>query len=201
MNDEQAIEYISDKLEKKKRKNELWLDTRSFLRYMRNIQKGDWSIYVQEYEERYISNLNKKLKVEEQIIMEERRVLVRLSQDYQVVEVEVGGIDTTIDFEREKEWALSEARGILAQIPSSGTKATTPTNYQKQTKTNEQVSYKTGKVSLQDLTIGQGSAKQKEFLVDGINKGFFTLQEINAIEQYEQVSEYVSKFFSLNKKK
>ena len=170
MNDERAFEYIKDKLHKKDKKMDEWLEKRALLRYIRALDKGDWSYYVPELEDKYIENKLNKIEKEE-IIEMEKRILIRVTKDYQVVEVEVSNLANDYEYEQEKQWALQEARETLAQLPSSTTKTVSKDTYKKETKNNEQPRYTSGKVTIDNLTISQGSAKQKDFLVQGINKG------------------------------
>ena len=130
-------------------------------------------------------------------------VLVRLTKDYQVAEVGVEEIDNERDFEYARNFARTQAESLLdSYAVEDKPKASTQT-YTKQYSPNTQGKPQppVGKVTLGDILVSHGSDKQKGFLVDGINKGYFTLEAINSCQTYQDVSNYVKKFFEMNKKK
>lgn len=205
MNELDVIEEFEKKVNLKRESELKKLEQKSFNKYVYNIRNGYWCDYVFEYENKLREEREKKnMKVEDLSNMTERKVEIRLSRDYNVASVEVSGIDSVLEFEQEKEWALQEARDIWNQLPDSSKKQSNYTSkqtYQKNTQSQERISKGSGTVTIDDITITDGSPKQRDFLVQGINKGFFTLDEINSIPDYKGVSDYVSKFFQLNSKK
>jgi len=185
-------------------------------------KRGIYSIMVDEWDkfelekQRYDIQKIKENEYEGEMIMSERRVLVRLSKAYNVVEVEVTDV-LPVDFEEESQWAKNECINLLNQLPDEGFGKGTPTKqYTPKSYTKEKAPYKphqaqapSSKVSRNDITLtskdqdpqnGFGSEKQFGFLVQGINKGIFTLQQVNSCRNYGDVGDLTKEFFAKNKR-
>ena len=155
--------------------------------YIRNKKRGDYSIIIQEWdefqEEREIQNKNK-----EEIYMSERRVLVRLSRDYQVVEVEVSNIEDRNDFAVDKDWAKSECERLLNEVtnvPNATPKKTTAKEYvEKQEGTKKPLN---GVYTAEHLTTKFVVRGQIGVAVKGLNEGRYTIEQVNALSSFDEM--------------
>lgn len=151
----------------------------------------EWDAFELEREEYKIKKGEKE--------MAKFRMIVRLSKDFNNAEIGIEDAETVEELLSYEEWMKSKVQQLVEQLPTykkeNPVKNYTPKQYVQEKTQN----FTNKKVTLSDLRISQGSEKQKKFLVDGINKGYFTLDAINRIETYQQVSEYVKDYFSRGK--
>jgi hypothetical protein len=159
--------------------------------YLDNKRKGDMSIVVDEWDlyEEQISEQNKQKNKEkgtmcqEEINMSEKRVLVRLSRDYNVAEVEVTNIESIEDFNSHKEWALSQAKGLLDSY-SDTPKHIEPKVYveavQNATKPSDGV-YTKEHITTKFLKGGQINIALK-----ALNSGRVTIDQVNNLQSWDE---------------
>lgn len=165
--------------------------------YNHYFDKGKNEYYVQEFEDIKLKKLKEKRKK-----MPKKRVEVRLSKNFNVVVIESDEIFDDAEFALESEICFREAERIINMMPEKPYGETALKQTDKKTivnkaqyNQNKKPQSQSGRVSIQDITTQHGSAKQHGFLVQGINKGLFTLEQVNDAPDYNTISEMVSQFF------
>lgn len=170
-----------------------------YKRYITNKRKGDYTYMVDEWDkfelerERHKINDMEDNKIKGEVIMSKSRVLVRLTKNYNVVEVERSEISDANDFVIYKQWAFDEAYETLQQIPDSGfstPRAVEPQQYVKETKPVKPYEPKPKGAFVTKADINPGvrlSDGQKGVAVKRINKGELTLEQVNSIQNYDEV--------------
>jgi hypothetical protein len=201
---DKVVEAIKERIKNKDTYYWNTVKQRASAYYSLNVAKGDWSSYVKEYEDILKLKIMKKKK-EVQTMDFKKRVLIRLSKDYQVVEVEVEGMETENDYQLEKEWALQEARGLINSI--GGTPPTPKKEYVNNYVKKENTEYKTGKVTEEDIKSATkfcGKGKQPSLLAQGVNNGLFTMDDIKAMDGWKDeptgLQTLIKKVFASGKK-
>ena len=173
--------------------------------YKERLKNGDWSVTVPEWDDELMSSLwdeyeqaisddLKKLKIEGEIKIMEKRVSVRLSKDSHSVEVEYSGILDSEDFKELSLGALGEAKNLIQLTPTelksnksvstNGTKKS-PKDYVKKDFEPKEPTYmkKRDKVSASDITTHYLKGGQIQYGVNKINKGELTLDQVNNIPE------------------
>jgi ribosome-binding factor A len=137
------------------------------------------------YEEQIIASIKQNNEIEKEIIiMSKKRVLVRLSKDYNVAEVEVSEIDNVNDFHAEAGWAIEQAKGILKSYGEKEVVRTTPTEYVKAT----QVATKpaNGVYTLAHITTKFLKGKQFDYALKGLNAGKIDIDALNNAQNWQE---------------
>ena len=112
--------------------------------------------------------------------MSERKVRYQLSRDYQVVEVEVSGIENQNDFAFEKDWAMNEAKRLLDEV--CGTPSTPRPIVSKETYVEKKEYSKkpaNGVYTKEHITTKFLKGRQWEFALKGLNEGKIDIDKLN----------------------
>lgn len=173
-------------------------------KYLKDKRNGGVSMVVDEWDE--FEKYRDEVKIEEIIKRGEDEmkfnVLVRLTKNYNVAEFSATDCETVEDVEYAKNFCRTQAEGLLSSYALDGATASKET-YTKQTYPTQPAQARTpqGKVTVKDITTQHGTSKQHGFLVQGINKGILTLEQVNNAPDYDTISGLVSEFFAKNKRK
>lgn len=192
---DEGVIHIREEFQKfklKKWNNKVGYAKRHYYKRKRN---GDYSIVIDEWDEFELLQLREKnKKIEGEILMSERRVLVRLSKAFNNVEVEVSGIESSEQFLSEKEWAKAEAFSLINALPdeqlgSKPAKKYTPKQYTKEytEPVAPQIQHPTANATRQDITTKFLKGGQFNIALTKINKGELTLQQVNAISSWDEM--------------
>jgi len=188
------VEEIQARMEQKDRSYNIRLQARASAHYSLQIQKGNWTYYVEEYEEKIRERLSASRG---ETNMSERNVLVRLSKDYQVVEVASTGITSDIEYEQERQFCLNQARELINQV-GNVEKQVTKKDYQEAYAPKETKDY--SKPSTQ-MNTRFAKGKQIGILQGGIDKGVITLEEVNGMQSWDDCQTLIGRVFASGKKK
>jgi len=189
----------------KKKKESKW---KRKLRYARNHylsmkKRGVYSVIVDEWDTfeleklRYEENtkesgIESKTRIPRgEIIMSERKVLVRLSKAFNNVEVEVNGIESKEEFTYESEWAKAEAFNLINALPDTQLGKSTPSTPKSYTRdytapaaSNQQATGE--RVVAQDITTKFLKGKQVDHALKLINKGKLSIQQVNGLQSWDE---------------
>ena len=131
------------------------------------------------------------------------RTVVRLSKNYNVVEVEASELDTPKEAEDMAVYLQAQAVNMLNQIPDDGygngkaqskpkgkPKQYTNNNYPPKT---QQPKYTNSSYTANDISWnGQfGSPKQVNMFVKGLNDGKLDINDVNNIQDYASMQSYI----------
>jgi len=159
--------------------------------YLDNKRKGDMSIVVDDWDlweeeiadEMAAKKQKNKIKEEIEINMVEKKVRVQLSRDYQVAEVEVSGIERLEDFNDYKEWAVSQANGLLDSY-SSKPKAVTTREYVEAVQV--QTTPANGVYNASHITTKFLKGKQVDIALKAVNSGRITIDQVNNLQSWDE---------------
>jgi hypothetical protein len=159
----------------------------------------EWDTFEIEREEHNIKKYNEEKG--EMETMSKFSMVVRLSKDFNNAEIGIHECDSVEELLTYENWAKTKVQQIVEQLPTYKKDTPLPKYTPKEYVQKEEAPKMTGqKVQLSDITTEHGSKKQHGFLVQGINKGIFTLHEVNSAPDYNTISELVKKFFANNKR-
>jgi len=139
-------------------------------RYFAKVKRGDWRYIVPEFEnwDDFEKYRDEQIKIKENKM--KREIEIRLSKNYQVGAVNVREIEEG-EWDTAKEFALSQAREILSQLPSdSESKQVTKKQYKKVEKQEQNQS---GNGDFPPLTkdyMGYGGKKQWDWYASEVEK-------------------------------
>lgn len=193
---QEIIDAFQKDMDRKKQRQESAYMIHARKKYLDSKKRGDYSIVVDEWdlwEEEIAKDLqNKNIKGE--IMMSDRRVLVRLSKAFNNVEVEVNNILTPEEFNSEVLWAKNEAYKLIDMLPNekidtyltkpNNQTRVTPNDYIQATKvvTNPPV----GNITSAHITTKFLKGKQINIALKGINEGKYTLDQVNGLQSWDE---------------
>lgn len=161
--------------------------------YLAMKKRGVYSIMVDEWDKFELEKLRyeENTKIKGEIIMSERKVLVRLSKAFNNVEVEVNGIESKEEFTYESEWAKAEAFNLINQLPDEqlGKSKSVPKKeyvekYTTPTPSNQQAPSQ--RVTANDITTKFLKGKQVDHAIKLVNTGNLTLGQVNNLGSWEE---------------
>ena len=191
----QNEDIVEEFLRKKKHRDEKGLLSRKRAYYNR-AKRGDWRWYVWEYEDEYRQKYKERIGENKM----EWKFRLQLTRDYQVADVELSGI-TDADFENAKELVWAEAKEALSRLPKKIDAEIQPKKtYEKKQNSDysrpaTQYNPNGGKI-----TTRFAKGKQVGLLQQGIDKGIFTLEEVNNIDSWDTTQEYIQAVFRSGKR-
>jgi hypothetical protein len=157
--------------------------------YYKSIDNGTYTSIVKEWDNERLGILKTKIKGDNKI-MADLRLVVRLSKDYNVAEVEVSKIENEEEYAYWEGFARNKAIGLLESYP---TKQDTPKSY-----TNKNYPPKAGSVptpagnpTVNDITTTYLRGKQKDIALKGINEGKYTLEAVNSLTSFDNAQALV----------
>ena len=160
--------------------------------YLAMKKRGVYSMVVDEWDAFELEKLRyEENKIEGEMIMSERKVLVRLSKAFNNVEVEVNGIESKEEFVYESDWAKAEAVRMINGLPDDGFGKGKPTpkkeytqQYTTPTPTTQQAPSQ--RVNSNDVTTKFLKGKQVEHAIKLINAGKLTLSQVNNLSSWDE---------------
>lgn len=188
---EEHIEELKRKMENKDKRSLKIKLPYAKKHYLERIKRGDYTVSVDVWDEFEKERIHEEIKVEkEEINMSERRVLVRLSKDYNVAEVEVSNILTQQEFDVEKKWAREQALALVDSYEVNTLKKQ-PKEYVEQNYDNEKPSATPSRVYNSDIKTKYLKGKQVDIAVKGINEGKFTLDQVNSLNGWDEMQSLI----------
>ena len=204
---DELTKEIQEKKELIDRKNEALAKARAKSLYKRKASKGDWSTYVPEYEGKTVTDYI-NLKNIEEIKLEDKRLAkkeieVSITKGFNRVAVNIRDIDE-VDYDYWKGVVIAEVKELWAVLPHSDDTSKKPVvqskeTYQREVKQEERTEYKTPQKERIETKFAKG--KQIALLQQGIDKGLFTIEQVNAISSWEESQDFIGKVFASGKKK
>ena len=201
---DETVKEIKERMKQKKKYQDIYAKARAKADYVKDRKNGKLKVIVPEYEKELIDK-NKKLRGDYMDNFK-RSVVVRLSKDFQVVEVAVADIDNEMQYELERDWAVNEAKMLINQVANQPTKQVTKKDYQETYVRDEKPAYSSGKVTQDDIGRATKFCKggQKKVLMDGVNNGAITMDEVEGLTGWgdgaTELQPLMKKIFSSKKR-